>query len=605
MNCFFLSLFLLAAIKWYQSRYPKFLFLASFLFGISIAVYGANILFVPALVIFYFLTTDKKNLNYLFLAVLFFLLGYSSNLYLPVRSITDPVFDWGNPETFGQFIAHITDKKDSAVRFSGAKNLTLLFVNIKKFAQITITEITLIGSFLTIIGAFQHFKEDKKSFFLLASISFIHTAFFLTSLSEIAKNGSFFLPSFIIFTCWIGLGIYVLISQASSQAIIVLRYKNVILPIIVSFIVFLFVNNFSDNNKSSFYLSRDHAKKMYVNVDQNALLFTSIYGFFFRYFKDVENLRSDISVILLSDIVRPDIFNQVVPKRFPLLEFPDIESKRENLHEYVQLLILKNIKFLPIYMEINNRFLKYNYQYLIPENSFLMRISKHKVDKIPNSTLNNFILLLKDLIEHELNDEHFFQDQKMGVRSYYETSLVHFADYLRYRKRYHYAVFLLEFAKTIVEPNNTEVSTRLGMIYLEMGNHSKAERIFTFLLEEDKKSFTNNYNLASLYLRKNELDKSKKYLKKAIEINNDAFETYFLSGLIYAAEGKFDESLKEINFAISKTKFIPDKRKMQNALEFINNLKINKQGKKMEEGEFVKLIYPDSSKTAITQNIEQ
>ena len=99
----------------------------------------------------------------------------------------------------------------------------------------------------------------------------------------------------------------------------------------------------TNNNKSFFYLPREHAQKMYVSMEQNAMLFTTTYWFAFRYFKDVEDFRPDISIILTSDLSDPQHFNQVTPKRFPTLNFPNIESKRENLHEFIQLLISENI----------------------------------------------------------------------------------------------------------------------------------------------------------------------------------------------------------------------------------------------------------------------
>ena len=37
----------------------------------------------------------------------FFLLGFSIYLYLPIRSLADPVMDWGNPETLSGFLAHV------------------------------------------------------------------------------------------------------------------------------------------------------------------------------------------------------------------------------------------------------------------------------------------------------------------------------------------------------------------------------------------------------------------------------------------------------------------------------------------------------------------
>ena len=44
--------------------------------------------------------------------------GLLAYLYLPVRSLREPSFDWGNPETWSRFWTQVLDRKDASGRFS-------------------------------------------------------------------------------------------------------------------------------------------------------------------------------------------------------------------------------------------------------------------------------------------------------------------------------------------------------------------------------------------------------------------------------------------------------------------------------------------------------
>lgn len=580
MNCFFLSVFFLVILKWYESKEPRFLFLASFAFGFATAVYGANLLFVPLVTAFYLFVGDKKSLKQFLIVCGVFLLGYSIHIYLPIRSLSNPSFDWGNTETLKQFIIHVTDQKDKGQHFNEIRNLSLIFNNFKNLIQMIIKETTLVGFFLIVVGSVCHYKKEKKSFFLLASIGFVNTIFFMTSLHEIAKNGSLFLASFIIFSYWIGLGIYFLLVESSGH-IMTFKYRNLIAPVLISFIVFSFVKNYSYNDKSSFYLSRDNPKEMYVSLDQNAMIFVISYWFNSRYFKDLENLRPDISIIPILDILRPSVANKVTPGRFPLINFPSIDSTRENQHEFFQSLISKNVHYRPIYSELQRTLTQYNYQYLIPGNKFLMRVTANKVDRISDEALNEYAMKLEESLFRELSDKSFFLDQEMGIRSNYETFLTNFADYLMIRNRHSKAIPFLKLAESIVNPEDTEVPTMLGICYLSLKDYGKAEKIF-IELNKKKIDYQNDFFLASIYHKKGENEKALEYLNNSIKLNKNFIKSYFLLGLIYFEKGDYDESVKNINYAIEKTSFIPDKKRMRKTLKMIEKIKAEKNNQPVQ-----------------------
>ena len=602
MNCFFLSVFFLIILKWYESKEPRFIFLASFSFGFAIAVYGANLLFIPLVIVFYFFVEDKKSLKRFLIICGLFLLGYSIHIYLPIRSLSNPPFDWGNPETLEQFIIHVTDRKDKGQHFNEIKNLSSIFSNFKNLIHMIIRETTLVGFFLIVVGSACHYKKSKRSFFLLASIGFVNTLFFMTTLHQIAKNGSLFLSSFIIFSYWIGLGIYFLLVESSGY-LRAFNYRRLVIAVVVFFIIFSFANDYSYNDKSSFYLSRDNPKEMYASLDQNALIFVISYWFNSRYFKDLENLRPDISIVPISEIVRPSLVNKVTTGRYPLIDLPSIDSTRENQHDFFQSLISKNVNNRPVYSEFKRRLTKYNYQYLIPGNKFLMRVTGHKVDRISDEVLNEYAMKFKESLSRELSDKSFFLDQEMGVRSNYETFLTNFADYLMIRNRHSKAIPFLKLAESIVNPEYTEVPMMLAICYFNLKKFDKAEKIF-LELNKKKKDYQNNFFLASIYYEKGDYEKALQYLDNSIKLNKDFLKSYFLLGLIYFEKGDYEESIKNINYAINKTKFIPDKTRMQNTLKHIKISRDNNKGMKIKQGENREFIYPGSPAIVNTKEID-
>ena len=84
----------------------------AFLYGLSLGVHASMIIFSPAFIL-YMLISDKSNLQAKKIAhMLFFVtFGFAIYVFLPFRSLSPMVYDWGDPETFYQFLNQIFDQK--------------------------------------------------------------------------------------------------------------------------------------------------------------------------------------------------------------------------------------------------------------------------------------------------------------------------------------------------------------------------------------------------------------------------------------------------------------------------------------------------------------
>jgi hypothetical protein len=111
------ALLLLLAIRWEATRDERYLLAGAFLFGLSGGVHGTAIFFAPALAILVLARVPRERLAGTILrAALLGLLGASVYLYLPLRAATDPSFNWGDPDSWSRFWAHVSDQKDDAKR---------------------------------------------------------------------------------------------------------------------------------------------------------------------------------------------------------------------------------------------------------------------------------------------------------------------------------------------------------------------------------------------------------------------------------------------------------------------------------------------------------
>jgi Protein of unknown function (DUF2723) len=205
-NGFFILLFLslLNTRTSSQLAQKRYYWLFAFLYGLSAGVHATMAFFLPAFVVFTVLTAPRmfRGREFAFLAF-FFLLGFATYLYLPLRSLAEPAFNWGEPQTFQQFLIHISDRKDSAVH-------TVFFLQqlpyqISMYLTHLLNEFSTLGCIMGLLGFITLWRRDKPLWLMLILAFLGHTAFFIRTWWDTAWG---FIPSFVIFAIWIGFGIY-------------------------------------------------------------------------------------------------------------------------------------------------------------------------------------------------------------------------------------------------------------------------------------------------------------------------------------------------------------------------------------------------------------
>ncbi len=207
LSVFLMSLSIYWIIRWSKTKGKKNLFLFCLIYGFAVSHHLSNINLAPAFIVF-ILWNRKVNLKLVATMFLLFMIPFSLYLYLPIASAFDPAIDWGNPETFGNFIDLISDK-DNHWRFYSlpgsqvGHQFRLFFVFLLRQFPL------LLG--LSLIGIYYLWNTDKKILLLFSMIMFVNVIQFVNYYTyDLVVH---FLPSYFVFAVLIAFGVLMLIKH--------------------------------------------------------------------------------------------------------------------------------------------------------------------------------------------------------------------------------------------------------------------------------------------------------------------------------------------------------------------------------------------------------
>lgn len=234
-----------------------------------------------------------------------FLLGLSIILYLPMRSLTDPVMDWGNPETLSSMMDHLSRKQYEVGVEARPRTVigqaTLLFHFLETFSA----QFTPIICILVLLGCREHMKRERPTFLLLlvvfgmTSYGFIWLLNYIPDRQNLHLTQVFFLPAFGIAAIWIAMA-FARISRwvedrfASLPRLqtLAIRGSGVLILAQAAF------SHFEANDKSQCYLAEDWGRNILNTLKPNAIIIpTSDHSTFpILYLQTVEGLRPDVLI---------------------------------------------------------------------------------------------------------------------------------------------------------------------------------------------------------------------------------------------------------------------------------------------------------------------
>jgi hypothetical protein len=329
----FLTALILYLLLLYRKKYrqgeecPCYIYLGAFLCGLAFGAHQSMVLLLPC---FAFLVLSL-NIRLIFrlkeqiLAGIFFLLGLSVYLYLPIRATRNPLLNWGDPKTATQFLWHFLRKGYPAEIVD--RDIYLFFKQLAAFNFIH--EFTVVGFVLLLVGMFAYAKSRQYEIiaYLIAICTFLAVlvGYQNTAAEMIFLTEEFFTPLYLLFAVFIGLGLYHLVNRVFLKQrffrIQAFKTRLVVWFTLLALPVSLCAMNYYENDQHDNYIAFDYANNTFRSLSNNAVLFTwgDSGAFPLWYLQGVERMREDLVLLHTPHLVFkwyldafPDIFRSSV-----------------------------------------------------------------------------------------------------------------------------------------------------------------------------------------------------------------------------------------------------------------------------------------------------
>jgi hypothetical protein len=341
MQTALMSGLLLALLWWQETPSPTRLGLVSFLMGLCLCHHGASVLLLPG-VVFFVLAVGKRSLftiRNFGMAVFGLLLGLAPLLYLPLRYLAQPVFNYAgiydgsgvfhplDLTTWSGFWTEISGRQFASMM--GIFDPSQLSADGLAFLKNLARSFFGIGVLPGLLGVALLFKHRWKLAVMLALMFFAHAIFFL-SYAAVDKD-LMFLPDYIIWAVWAGTGYQWILDRVSvAEKNARLWVPQVLLgACFLAAVILALVTNFSQVDLSHNDRARVMAESVLREAAPNALLF----GYWniipaLQYMQLVEGYRPDVQAVNLF-LVDPQAVNAWVAveiKRRPVYLLSVVEG---------------------------------------------------------------------------------------------------------------------------------------------------------------------------------------------------------------------------------------------------------------------------------------
>jgi hypothetical protein len=365
----FLSAMIFYLILLWRDKYrgeedqPAYIYLGGFLWGLAFGAHQTMVLLVPTFVFLIFAMDWRlfRRIKEIVLVVAFTLVGFSIHLHLPVRAMRNPLLNWGDPKTFGQFLWHFLRRGYPMEKPD--RGIALFWAQLNAFN--VPHEFTVIGLALLLFGIYAFWKKRRDesiaymigvAFFLLVIIGYLNTQPDLIFLTE-----EFFTPLYLFSTVFIGLGVFALLQMCFDR---LAPGKLRTLPVqtaaglcLLALPVTVCALHYVENDQHINYIAYDYASNTLRTLPERAILYTwgDSGAFPLWYLQGVERVRENVPLVHTPHLVFPwyletfpDLFGQSALRTLPLDTQPP-----ENV---LKMAISEQIDRRPVFIDFSTRY---------------------------------------------------------------------------------------------------------------------------------------------------------------------------------------------------------------------------------------------------------
>ncbi|MFH1453233.1 MAG: DUF2723 domain-containing protein [Armatimonadota bacterium] len=524
LNIFFLSVCLYLLCLWRDTDKNKYLYIFSFMYGLSLTNHHFMTLAGPFFLIFIIWTKWRvlKDLKLVLGCVGLFIVGLLPYLYLPIASKFNPALDWGNPETFKRFMLHIQRRMYNDVDI-GRYGIDVKLQFIKQFLIQLKEQFWIPVVVIGVIGSLRSFIKDVKYAVLLLGI-FIFNSIFLIIIQEHPYSimraevmSVYYFPCYLIFACYIGYGLSYLWDISLKFFKNSSLWKWVLTIAILLLAVMQIGVNYYKNDLSRNYYVYDFLKSHMDLLERDAIVFVKgdHLAFGILYMQQVEEYRKDVKMYEFIGALSDEYLGE------DFLFGTFTKEERENVRRKVYTEIIdENYGKRPIYF-LYDFYLGPDSKYELVPFGLIFRVQK-KGDKIEPS----FDPLSKIKL-HNLGDGVYkdFDIEKI-LSSYWDMLAIYYANQGNIEKT-------RECYDEVYKYKGANALANAGGFFLKIGDFDMAFKCFNKSIRLDPDYPLSYYNMAIGY---DITDNKKEALKNYI-----TFLTKTEGELLYTKSTKFAE----------------------------------------------------------------
>jgi tetratricopeptide (TPR) repeat protein len=298
LNTLLILLCLFVLLEWYETRRSGLLYALAFCFGLGMANHNTMMLCGPVFVGF-ILFVDRQPLlrwrTYAACTALSLAVALLLYLYLPIASMRNTAMDWGNPETLGNWWAHVTRKQYAFAFTANARNWGRFMGQLRVLAELYTEQFTPWLAVLPLAGGYVLWRRSRVRFgFMLAFLATIELGFTLLTNFRLEKeaiwlNGVFYIPAYLVAAFFLGLALDALAAL----------HKKLMAPAVAlgaGSVILLLLTHYAECDKSRYYFAYDYGMNILNTMDKDAVYFPSGDHPTFPpiYLQAVEGIRPDI-----------------------------------------------------------------------------------------------------------------------------------------------------------------------------------------------------------------------------------------------------------------------------------------------------------------------
>lgn len=377
LHLLFLSLIFLLLIRLEKGieRSKSFVLLA-YLVGLSFTNHLQTVLLFPTFLLLFVARRKvwKFGLKTFLTAALLFLLGFSVYLYLPIRSSSGPLADWGATSQFDNFIRHISGWQYRVWMF----NLTADQVRQNFFSALETIARQFHLLFLPLLLAGLFWQRLVSRILLYGILLFAAITIFYNINYDIGEIDVYYLPAAFAFFFAAGIGALILLEKAEAMK----KGRGAALAVLTAGLLFLcsyaLVSGWEKADRTKNRFAQEAVENIYKSAPAGGLVFTALWDHYapWMYNHFVLGNRPDVGMFDLL-LARYSWYLNYFKKHFPALASGserEIDSARVLIHNFEQgkpfnpavieaayqrmlgSILRHNIAKMPVYLDMATKF---------------------------------------------------------------------------------------------------------------------------------------------------------------------------------------------------------------------------------------------------------